>query len=181
MNNLEGLADITLDNCAGWKWIGPGKTSEWTFPNKVLISRLRSQIAVDPTKLNRRWGQLKTAPQWEILSKHLWKGWTFPKVRFFLWRLLQHGFFTNGRAHKWGVSDGMCTRLGTILSIQNTSSSTVGLVRLDGRSLLTSLTAAHTSAWDLDPSFLRLRTPCLQEKESCSDDSADGDVHGFME
>lgn len=37
---------------------------------------------------------------------------TFLKVRFFFWRLLQHDFFTNGRAFKWGVSDGLSARCG---------------------------------------------------------------------
>lgn len=33
---MEGLTDITLDRCEGWKWSGPGKNPRVDLPEQHL-------------------------------------------------------------------------------------------------------------------------------------------------
>lgn len=56
-----------------------GKTTGWAFPNKIWVNRLCAQVEVNPTKLNRHWGQLRTTDQWGQLWRNLWNGWTSPR------------------------------------------------------------------------------------------------------
>lgn len=105
---VEDLDELPLQVCRGWKWEDNPKPG-WHFPNRIWVSRL-GKIEMDVNKLNRKWQVQNTRQDWERLWKQLWGGWTFPKVRFFMWKLIHHGFFTNSKALKWGVADGICPR-----------------------------------------------------------------------
>lgn len=81
-------------------------------PNGIANACVRTGATAikNVTKLNQRWGQVKSTDYWHKLWKKLWGGWSLPKVRFFIWCLLNHGFYTNAMGSHWQVNDGLCAR-----------------------------------------------------------------------
>lgn len=58
--------------------------------------------------LNQRW-EIKVVPMsWGPFWKFLWSGWGLPQAQLILWRVLNHGYFTNHWGAIWGVTPDFC-------------------------------------------------------------------------
>lgn len=109
---------MELHQCNGWSRDWPSPNRGWTFANKVWAGQ-KQTVETNGEKLSKRWEQAATAT--ESWSK-VWGGLAFPKVRFFIWRLLHNGFFNNERASKWKVCNSICGRCSVTSSTTTTCS-----------------------------------------------------------
>lgn len=94
--------------CAGWEWLGERKLRPgWKFPNKTWYNRI--------VKREKRIGNSTgdgTRVAVQLIGNPIGRccGEVPNKSRMTIWRIVQHGFFTNNTTLKWKVSDGICTR-----------------------------------------------------------------------
>lgn len=105
VNNLQGANDQKLQHSKGWSWEGIQQQQRgWALPtqswNKIIAKPLCNLI-----KVNSRWDTEGSVCQWICQFKNLWSGWTHPKARLTIWRVLVHTFYCNKRGRTWTVSN----------------------------------------------------------------------------
>ena len=103
-----GVTELPLDEMEGWDWTGINKNGlEWSLPNRCWKELVKLPY-IDQSHLNRRWGCTLTGQEWSKLWGCLWAPGAHARTKFVIWRLLQHGFFTNVRGAIWKVCEALC-------------------------------------------------------------------------
>lgn len=100
--------NVLLQNSNGWHWrLGQQQLDGWILTHEQWNSIITTP-GLDCTHLNRRWHNNLTRGKWVSIWKKVWGSMTFHHDRVVIWRVLQHGFFTNKRALIWKVNEGNC-------------------------------------------------------------------------
>lgn len=60
------------------------------------------------TRLNQHWGCSFSPSQWQKYWRKLWTCRGHPGARLLIWRVIQHGYYTNARGAVWTVCTNIC-------------------------------------------------------------------------
>ncbi|KAL3699459.1 hypothetical protein R1sor_017481 [Riccia sorocarpa] len=101
----------SLQSSPSWRWTrGPDVWKKWTKPSRFWIDLLK--VAHPPEDLTERWHPNRGLVSWADRWRLLWKKKSPAKIKIWIWRILKKGFFTNTRAQKMRIGQGICPRCG---------------------------------------------------------------------
>jgi hypothetical protein len=99
---------MPLHECIGWHWsMGTRTPRGWAFSTSQWHSML-PETQFNVSQSNARWACSWSLMDWQQLWKKLWGGRNHPRIKFLIWRVLSHGFYTNVRGAIWQVSNSTC-------------------------------------------------------------------------